>query len=76
MAYAAFNFKTKKSLKDEVKRISDSGGVFVWFQPGPFGSGAHDLEPGETVTLEGPHSPAPHSWYATVTNKNGKLIVK
>ena len=27
-----------------------------------------------TVYLEGPHYPAPHTWYATGTMESGKLI--
>jgi hypothetical protein len=67
MAYTTINFKTKKELKlalQEGKRITV-------FQPGPFGSGP--IENG-TVYLEGPHYPAPHSWYAQGEMKNGQLV--
>jgi len=66
--YCQQNFKTKKALKQAIK----DGEKIGIFQPGPFGGN----EPKEgTTCLEGPHYPAPHTWYATATIKNG-LIVK
>jgi len=42
-----------------------------YYQPGPFGGN----EPKNgTFCCEGPHYPAPHSWYATVTAKDGVII--
>ena len=41
------------------------------YQPGPFGPSVADGQ----HCCEGPHYPAAHKWYATVTVKNG-LIVK
>ena len=64
--YASTNFQTKKALKDAVaagKRI----GVF---QVGPYGGN----EPTNgTVSIEGPHYPQPHKWYARVTLKDGVI---
>lgn len=58
MAYTVENFKTKKALKEAVA----SGKRVEIFQPGPF-----PLSPKTgTQYLEGPHYPAPHTWYATV----------
>ena len=65
MTYVSPNFKTKKALKEAISAGTD---VDV-FQPG-LGTIPHD----GTVFLEGPHYPAPHSWYATGTMKNGKLV--
>lgn len=55
--YTEPNFKTKKALKDAVA----AGQEVTVFQPGPFG-GQPNLN-GE-VSVEGPHFPKPHSWYA------------
>lgn len=62
--YAEPNFKTKKALKEAVK----AGKYVGAFQPGPW--------PTETegwVTLEGPHFPAPHTWYAKAFLENGRV---
>jgi hypothetical protein len=65
--YVFPNFPTKKALSEAVQR----GEPVTIFQPGPFGGN----EPTEgKVCVEGPHSPKPHSWYATATLKAGKVI--
>ena len=58
MAYANNNYPTKKALKLALK----AGKEVKIHQPGPF---PLVMAPG-IVTLEGPHYPAPHSWYARV----------
>ena len=65
--YTDRNFKTKKALKEAVA----NGEEVTYFQSGPFGGNA----PTEgTISLEGPHSPAPHTWYAQATVKDGKVV--
>ena len=65
--YTDINFRTKKALKDAV---AAGRGVGV-FQPGPFGG----REPeNATVSVEGPHYPEPHRWYARVTLKDGVIV--
>lgn len=64
MAYTATNFKTKKALKEAVK-----AGEKVRVQPGLY----EDNRQG-TVYLEGPHSPAPHSWYAEARVSDGIVV--
>jgi hypothetical protein len=66
MAYCDINFKTKKALKEAVAR----GDKIGCHQPGL----GPDLSyyTGE-VTLEGPHYPAPHTWYATATLVDGVI---
>lgn len=64
MAYTKENFKTKKSLRDAVAERS-----IPVFQPGPFGP---DVRDGDT-SLEGPHFPQSHKWYATATVRNGMI---
>lgn len=64
--YVEPNFKTKKALKEAVK----AGQQVTVFSPGPFPAKTDGRE-----TIEGPHYPAPHSWYAQVQVENG-LVTK
>ncbi len=64
--YTVRNFKTKKALKEAVA----NGEEVEIYAPGlgtPKRNG--------TEFLEGPHYPAPHTWYAQVVMQNG-LVVK
>lgn len=65
--YASINFKTKKALKDAIK----AGQEVTVFQPGPFSGQATK---NGTVTVDGPHYPEPHRWYARVQVKDGKIV--
>lgn len=65
--YASTNPKTKKALREQLEAGDD---VRV-FQPGPFNKGA--VQDGK-VTLEGPHYPEPHKWYATAMVKDGLIV--
>lgn len=62
MAYVSPNFKTKKALKEAVAR----GDQVTVFSPGPFPPNKNGRE-----TIEGPHYPEPHKWYASVDVENG-----
>ena len=64
--YTQKNYRTKKALKEAVK----AGEPVRLFAPG-FGQ----PEQNGTEFVEGPHYPAPHSWYAQVTVRDG-LVVK
>lgn len=64
MAYVVGNPKTKKALKE----MFASSGVEL-FEPG-FG---HIPSEG-IVTLEGPHYPEPHRWYANAKIVGGKVV--
>jgi hypothetical protein len=66
--YTTKNFKSKKALKEAIA----AGQEVTYFQPGPFGG--NEVKDG-TITLEGPHYPQPHKWYAQAEVQNG-LIVK
>lgn len=66
--YTDRNFKTKKALKEAVK----AGEKITYHQPGPFGG--NETQNGR-ISLEGPHYPAPHTWYAMADVKDG-IIVK
>jgi len=65
--YTTVNFKTKKALKEAIA----SGKKVGYYQPGPFGGNAplHGK-----ITLEGPHYPAPHTWYASAIVENGYIV--
>lgn len=65
MAYVSPNYKTKKALKEALAAGKD---VTV-YQPG-LGTVPKD----GSISLEGPHYPEPHKWYATGTMKEGKLV--
>jgi len=63
--YTNPNFETKKALKEAVK----AGKTVTVFAPGlgaPAESG--------TEFVEGPHYPKPHTWYAQVEMKDGKVV--
>lgn len=63
--YTSKNFKSKKALKEAVA----AGEKVTIFAPGlgaPNDNG--------TEYLSGPHFPAPHTWYAQVTMKDGVII--
>ena len=66
--YTDRNFKTKKALKEAVAK----GEVVTFYQP----NGVYYDPPQKngTVYLEGPHYPAPHTWYAQCEAKDGKIV--
>ncbi len=68
MAYTIKNFKTKKSLREAIGK----GDKVKCYQPG-FGPDLSTFN--GVVYLEGPHYPAPHTWYAEAVLFNG-IIVK
>lgn len=65
MAYTDKNFKSKKALKEALAKGEHIG---VW-SPGPFGARSDGW-----VSLEGPHYPEPHRWYASAFVENGKVV--
>jgi hypothetical protein len=66
MAYVDPNFKSKKALKDAVA----SGATLRPYNPG----GMFPVPSNGRITLEGPHYPEPHRWYATATVVNGVVV--
>ena len=63
--YVSPNFHTKQALK-----IAFAAGWSIdVYQPG-LGS----VPDNGMVSLEGPHYPKPHTWYATGTMKDGRLV--
>ena len=65
--YVSPNYLTKKALKEAVAK----GEPVTVFQP----NNMFNVEPPENgkATIEGPHYPKPHTWYAVVTIVNGKV---
>jgi hypothetical protein len=65
--YTSKNYKSKKALKEDI-----ANGVKVsYFQPGPFGG---NVPMNGTITLEGPHYPEPHKWYAQAEVRDGVIV--
>ena len=65
--YTSTNFKTKKALKEAVA----NGDRITVYQPGPYGGNPPQLG---VVTIEGPHYPQQHKWYATAKLANGQIV--
>ena len=65
--YTSTNFRSKKALKEAVA----AGQRVTYYQPGPFGG--NEPQNG-TITLEGPHYPEPHKWYAQAEVANGVVV--
>lgn len=66
MTYTRTNFKTKKELKAAIA----AGEKITIYEPSPFTQAVKN----GSVTLEGPHYPKPHMWYATAEVKDGYII--
>jgi len=69
MAYCDRNFKTKKAMKEAVAR----GDQVTVFQPANDVTGFPHPKNGK-AHIEGPHSPAIHTWGANVILKDGIII--
>jgi hypothetical protein len=67
MAYTDTDFRTKKALKEAVA----SGATVTVYQPGGFFTSA---VPDGKASIEGPHYPRPHTWYACVVVKDGAIV--
>lgn len=67
--YTSEDFKSKKALKEALA----AGEVVTVFQPNGDLFGREAPTDGR-VTLEGPHYPQPHKWYAEGTMQNGRLV--
>lgn len=78
MAYTITNFKTKKELKEAVTAHCASV-MHGESNPKPVRCYNPGLGPDLSnftgrVSLEGPHYPKPHSWYAEVELKDGVVV--
>lgn len=63
--YTDINFKTKKAMKEAFA----AGKQLTVYQPG----GMFPSKTDGRVTIEGPHYPQAHSWYASVEIKDGVI---
>lgn len=69
--YARIDFPTKKALKDAVK----AGTKISIYQPNDMFGRTDAVQVGEhKVTLEGPHYPKPHRWYAQAVVRDGYVV--
>ena len=68
--YTTINYKTKKALKDAIAAGTRVG----VFQPNDLFGNTDKVQQGRHgVTLEGPHYPQPHRWYAQATVVDGVI---
>ena len=63
--YTSTNFKSKKAIKEAIA----NGQRIGVYSPGPFPCPTEG-----SITLEGPHYPKPHSWYATAKVSGGYIV--
>lgn len=63
--YTVKDYRTKKALREDFM----AGARIECFQPGPFPG----TETG-SCCIEGPHYPAPHSWYASAVLENRVIV--
>ena len=66
--YTSTNFKTKKALKEAVAAGKE---ISVYQSNNMFG--VKSLGNG-SCSVEGPHYPEPHKWYASVKLQDGYII--
>lgn len=69
MAYTVKNYRTKKAIKEDLA----AGNVVEVYQPNADLTGAK-IPANGMITLEGPHYPEPHRWYAQGKMVNGVLV--
>jgi hypothetical protein len=75
--YTEKNFKSKKELKDAIAKYHASGETHAPLQALAvriFAPGLGKTVENGTESVCGPHYPAPHKWYASVTVKDGIVI--
>jgi hypothetical protein len=68
--YTVINYPTKVAMKRAIVANGTAGSVY---QPNDDLTGAVPPDNG-VVTVEGPHYPKPHTWYARVLLKDGAII--
>ena len=76
MTYVSPDFTTKKALMFVVNERKKESDVVteVHVHVSVYEPGIGTVPRDGPVYLEGPHSPRSHTWYATGTMKDGKLI--
>jgi hypothetical protein len=66
--YTDTNFKTKKALKEAVA----AGKRVTYYQPNDMGFAPLKMD--GTITIEGPHYPEAHRFYAQCEVKDGVIV--
>jgi hypothetical protein len=69
--YTVENYRTKKALKEAVANAAANGNAVTVFDPGGFRS---PKQINGDITLEGPHFPEPHRWYARAEVAQGVIV--
>ena len=64
--YTVHNYRTKKAVREAVQ----AGEQVEVYQPGGFFPSQTDGR----VAVEGPHYPAPHTWYASAVIADGVIV--
>lgn len=82
--YTSVNFKTKKAFKEAVAKFNQEKAAYSNDPSLPVPRGITIYQPNNMFntpdpvegrhTVEGPHYPAPHSWYAGVTLQDGCVV--
>jgi hypothetical protein len=70
MAYTDVNFKSKKALREAVvagQQIAVNHGLFL-------AENSADQKLSADLSVEGPHYPQAHTWYARVRVANGYIV--
>lgn len=70
--YTYKNFKSKKELKEAVKRYLDMPGLAAPVRI--YAPGLGEPKYNRTEFVEGPHYPLPHRWYAQIEVKDGVVV--
>lgn len=65
MAYVDPDYATKKAFREAVKAGKEHR---------PYSLGPFPLKHNGKVTIEGPHYPKPHKWYAACEVKDGVVV--
>jgi len=69
--YTDKNFKTKKELKEAIAKAV----TVRIYQPNDMFGATERISSGKhTVSIEGPHYPAPHTWYAQTETVDGVIM--
>jgi hypothetical protein len=69
--YTERNFKSKKELREAIAR----GEIVRVYQPNDMFGVNETIQTGEhQVSLEGPHFPQPHKWYARAVVRDGRVV--
>lgn len=78
--YVNPNFKTKKAFKEAVAawKLKRDDAIAAGKEPppgiAPYQPGLGTVPINGTGAVEGPHYPAPHTWYASVKIENGYVV--